>query len=98
MAIFLRLKHWQLFLVMYGLPIVNLFVFSIPAVIIRVLPIMMILYVITSFGWIWAVYHIIEPTDLDAIYRDFEALTLEPEEEQGDCGDAGLSGIENGRT
>ncbi len=68
--IFLRAKHWQLFILMYGVPILLQFkmmawMFSNFAVtenpdpkimfdFIKFFPFVMILYMVVSFGWFWS--------------------------------------------
>jgi hypothetical protein len=69
MAIFLRMKHWQLFLLYFGIPFVVqlVFMFSLftelmhnpnPLIMmgyLKFFPVMMVLFVGTLFGWFWAV-------------------------------------------
>lgn len=56
MRILLRLKHWQLFLITWGIPIaINLFTLSRPALMVKLFPLMMIVFIIGIFGWIWAI-------------------------------------------
>jgi hypothetical protein len=56
MKFLLRLKHWQLFLLTWGLPIImNLFTISNPELMIRTFPVIMLLFMIGIFGWVWAI-------------------------------------------
>jgi hypothetical protein len=56
MRFLLRLKHWQLFLITWGIPIgINLFTFSRPALMVKLFPLMMIVFIVGIFGWIWAI-------------------------------------------
>ena len=56
MRFLLRLKHWQLFLITWGIPIaINLFTFSKPALMVKLFPLMMVVFIIGIFGWIWAI-------------------------------------------
>lgn len=56
MRFLLRLKHWQLFLITWGIPIgINLYTFSRPALMVKLFPLMMLIFIIGIFGWIWAI-------------------------------------------
>lgn len=56
MRFLLRLKHWQLFLITWGVPIaINIFSFSRPILMVKLFPLMMIVFIIGIFGWIWAI-------------------------------------------
>ena len=56
MRFLLRLKHWQLFLLTWGVPIgINAFTFSRPALMVKLFPLMMVVFIIGIFGWIWAI-------------------------------------------
>lgn len=56
MAVFLKLKHWQLFLLTWGFPLLlNFFVFIMPGLVIKLFLVMMIFLVTGTFGWIWAI-------------------------------------------
>lgn len=54
MRFLLRLKHWQLFLITWGVPI-SIFTLSRPALMVKLLPVTMIIFIIGIFGWIWAI-------------------------------------------
>ena len=57
MKFLLRLRHWQLFLLTWGLPIavfvLSFFNTGLPVVV--VMPIMMVLFTLGFFGWVWAI-------------------------------------------
>src|SRR5438045_3833987 len=56
MKIFLRVKHWQLFLFTWGIPILmNVLTFSRPELIIILFPLMMLVSVTGIFGWVCAI-------------------------------------------
>ncbi|WP_299821155.1 hypothetical protein [uncultured Pontibacter sp.] len=56
MKFLLKLKHWQLFLLTWGLPmLVNVFTFSRPELMFQVFPIMMIFFTLGTLGWVWAI-------------------------------------------
>jgi hypothetical protein len=56
MGFLLRLKHWQLFLITWGVPIIiNLATLSRPTLSIKLFPVMMIVFIIGILGWIWAI-------------------------------------------
>lgn len=56
MRFLLRLKHWQLFLITWGIPIgINIYSFSRPALMVKLFPVMMLVFIIGIFGWIWAI-------------------------------------------
>lgn len=82
MRILLRLKHWQLFLLTWGLPILmNFFTFSNPGLIIKLFPVMMIVFAIGIFGWVWAISTELQtklPTDVKLNVGQFKILFLIP--------------------
>ncbi len=56
MKLFLRLKHWQIFLLTWGFPIIiDVYAFSDPGLMMKLFPIMMTVFTVTFFGWIWAI-------------------------------------------
>ena len=56
MRFLLRLKHWQLFLITWGIPIaINIYTFSKPELMVKLFPVMMIVFIIGILGWIWAI-------------------------------------------
>jgi hypothetical protein len=56
MRFLLRLKHWQLFFITWGIPIaINIYTFSDPILMVQLFPVMMFVFIIGIFGWIWAI-------------------------------------------
>lgn len=56
MEFLLRLKHWQLFLATWGLPIfISLYTVSNPTLIFTLFPLMVIFFIFGLFGWVWAI-------------------------------------------
>lgn len=56
MNILLKLKHWQLFSLTWGAGILlNIFSIADPMLVIRLLPVIMLLFAFGTFGWIWAI-------------------------------------------
>jgi hypothetical protein len=56
MKFILKLKHWQLFLITWGTPIlIDVCTFSNPALLIRLFPVMMLVFMASVFGWIWSI-------------------------------------------
>ena|SRR5688572_23518673 len=56
MRFLLRLKHWQLFLITWGIPLaINVFTFKRPALMVKMFPVMMMVFLVGIFGWIWAI-------------------------------------------
>jgi hypothetical protein len=56
MRFLLRLKHWQLFLIIWGLPLgIDIFTIYDPMLLFRLFPIMMIVFTLGTFGWMWAI-------------------------------------------
>lgn len=62
MEIFLRLKHWHLFLITFGLPFVLQIILSVftwttndPMIMLQVMPFVMFLFFAGYFGWLWAI-------------------------------------------
>jgi hypothetical protein len=56
MKFLLKLKHWQLFLITWGIPIlVNILTFSHPELLLLILPITMPFFILGTLGWIWAI-------------------------------------------
>jgi len=82
MRILLKLKHWQLFLLTWGMPIIiNIFTFSDPGLLINLFPVVMIVFTIGTFGWIWAIsteLHLKRPTGVELNVRRFKILFLIP--------------------
>jgi hypothetical protein len=56
MKFLLRLKHWQLFLMIWGLPLgVDIFTIYDPMLLFQLFPIMMIIFTLGTLGWVWAI-------------------------------------------
>ncbi|MEQ9229824.1 MAG: hypothetical protein RIF46_04020, partial [Cyclobacteriaceae bacterium] len=56
MKLLLKLKHWQLFSLTWGAAILmNIFTVSDPTMMIKLFPVMMVLFTFGTFGWIWAI-------------------------------------------
>lgn len=78
MGFLLRLKHWQLFLITWGIPIgINVLTFSKPALMVKLFPLMMLVFVVGIFGWIWAIsthLHKRLPSDAKLNIRSFKMV------------------------
>lgn len=56
MRFLLKLKHWQLFVLTWGIPLaINIYTFSKPELMVKLFPVMMVVFIIGIFGWIWAI-------------------------------------------
>lgn len=56
MRFLLRLKHWQMFFITWGIPVaINIFTISSPELMVKLFPVMMLVFMIGIFGWIWAI-------------------------------------------
>lgn len=56
MRFLLKLKHWQLFLITWGIPIaINISTWSRPTLMVKLFPLMMLVFIVGIFGWIWAI-------------------------------------------
>lgn len=56
MRFLLRLKHWQLFLITWGVPLaIYIYTFSRPTLKVKLFPVVMVVFIIGIFGWIWAI-------------------------------------------
>ena len=82
MRILLRLKHWQLFLITWGVPVaINIFSFSRPLLMVKLFPVMMIVFIIGIFGWIWAIstqLHKQLPTEVKLNIQGFKMIFSVP--------------------
>jgi hypothetical protein len=82
MRILLRLKHWQLFLLTWGLPIlIDIFAFSDPGLLLQLFPVMMIVFTVGIFGWVWAISTELQsklPPNVKLNVRQFKILFLIP--------------------
>jgi len=78
MRFLLRLKHWQLFLITWGIPIaINIYSFSDPMFMVKLFPVMMIVFIIGIFGWIWAISTVLHkklPAEVNLNVRQFKIL------------------------
>jgi len=78
MKFLLKLKHWQLFLMTWGVPItINMYTFSRPAMMVKLFPVMMLVFIIGIFGWIWAIstqLHKKLPMEVDLNIRSFKII------------------------
>ena len=56
MRFLLRLKHWQVFLLTWGVPIIfDIYTINDPSLLFELFPIMMTIFSLTLFAWIWAI-------------------------------------------
>jgi hypothetical protein len=56
MKLLLRLKHWQLFLLTWGVPIIiDIYTINDPSLLIDLFPMMITIFTVTLFSWIWAI-------------------------------------------
>ena len=56
MRFLLKLKHWQLFLLTWGIALaVNILTLSNPVLMLKLFPIMMLAFAFGTFGWVWAI-------------------------------------------
>lgn len=82
MLFLLRLKHWQLFLITWGIPIlINIYTFSRPTLMVKLFPVMMIVFIIGIFGWIWAIstqLHKKLPMEVNLNIRGFKIIFSVP--------------------
>src|SRR5258708_390514 len=82
MKFFLRLKHWQLFLITWGIPIIlDIFTFSEPMLLFKLFPYMMAAFVFGIFGWIWAIATVLHrklPAGANLSLMQFKFLFLIP--------------------
>jgi hypothetical protein len=82
MKFILKLKHWQLFLFTWGLPIIiDIFSFSNPMILVQLFPLMMIFFAIGIFGWVWAIATVLHkklPTDVNLNLGRFKIYFLIP--------------------
>lgn len=78
MRFLLRLRHWQLFLITWGIPIlINIYTISRPALMVKLFPVMMALFIIGVLGWIWAIstqLHKKLPEEVNLNVRTFKLI------------------------
>ncbi len=56
MRFLLRLRHWEIFLFTWGIPMaINVVSLSRPMLAVKLYPIMMMAFMVGIFGWIWAI-------------------------------------------
>jgi hypothetical protein len=56
MGFLLKLKHWHLFLFTWGIPIaINIYTTSRPTLMVKLFPVVLLLFIIGILGWIWAI-------------------------------------------
>ena len=82
MRFLLKLKHWQLFLITWGIPIaINVFTLSRPELMVKLFPVMMVVFIIGIFGWIWAIstqLHKKLPMEVHLNIRGFKVIFSVP--------------------
>jgi hypothetical protein len=82
MKFLLRLKHWQLFLLTWGVPIaIDIYSFSDPTILFRLFPAMMFVFMVMVFGWIWSVSTVLHkqlPHGVDLNLRQFQLMFAIP--------------------
>lgn len=82
MRFLLKLKHWQLFLITWGIPIaINVFTFSRPFLMVKLFPVMMVVFIIGILGWIWAIstqLHKRLPMQVNLDIRNFKIIFSVP--------------------
>ena len=78
MRLLLRLKHWQLFLITWGIPLlINIYTFSRPELGVKLFPVILLVFTVGIFGWIWAIstqLHKKLPEDVDLDIRIFKVV------------------------
>jgi hypothetical protein len=82
MKFLLRLKHWQLFLLTWGVPLaINIYSFVDITIIFRLFPAMMFVFMIMVFGWIWTISTVLHkqlPPGVDLNLRQFQIMFAVP--------------------
>lgn len=82
MRFLLRLRHWQLFVITWGIPFaIHAYTFSKPALMVKLFPVMMLLFIIGIFGWIWAIsteLHKKLPADVNLNINSFKLVFSVP--------------------
>ncbi len=82
MKFLLRLKHWQLFLLTWGVPIaINIYSFVDPTILFELFPAMMFVFIVMVFGWIWAVSTVLHkqlPPGVNLNLRQFQLMFAIP--------------------
>ena len=85
---FLKAKHWQIFMLTFGLPIILeiiampfMIIGNNPMVIMKIMPIMMIFFIVGFFGWFWAIAIGLQnkvPTGIKMKVKKFKVFFLIP--------------------
>ena len=85
---FLKAKHWQIFMLTFGLPIILeiiampfMIIGNNPMVIMKIMPIMMIFFIVGFFGWFWAIAIGLQnkvPTGIKMKVKKFKEFFLIP--------------------
>lgn len=88
MELFLRLKHWHLFLLTFGGPFILQIILSVctwvtsdPMIMLQLMPFVMFLFFAGYFGWLWAIgqeFQKMLPGDLKFSLVPFKILLLFP--------------------
>lgn len=82
MKFLLKLKHWQLFLLTWGPALLmDVFLISDPAMMVKVFPFVMLLFTASLFGWIWAISTVLHkklPAGIDLKIQRFKVLFIIP--------------------
>jgi len=82
MNFFLKIKHWQLFLITWGIPLIlDIFTIGNPVLLITFFPYMMVFFVVGTFGWIWSIattLHSKLPHDVKINLNTFKILFAIP--------------------
>jgi hypothetical protein len=77
MRFLLRLKHWQLFLITWGTPIIiHVQTFSNPFLMVKLFPVMMAVFIIGILGWIWAISTQLHKKLPDEVNLDVKAFKV----------------------
>ena len=82
MKFLLRLKHWQLFLLTWGVPIlIDIYSFVDMTILFRLFPAMMFVFMVMVFGWIWTIstaLHKKLPPGVNLNLRQFQLMFAIP--------------------
>lgn len=88
MEIFLRLKHWHLFLITFAVPFILQIILAVitmtthdPMIMLQLMPLVMFLYFAGYFGWLWAIGQEFQkrlPGDLKFSLAPFKFFLLFP--------------------
>jgi hypothetical protein len=82
MIFFLKIKHWQLFLLTWGMPLL-IVMYSVvdPVISFRLFPVMLMVFTIGFYGWMWAIVTVLRkqlPSDVQISYSHFRLLLIIP--------------------